>query len=86
MSRAMFFRDRRKHIKLHYIQPGKPTQNAFMDSFKGQFRSYCLKLHKFASLEVTRETTEQWRTNYNHVRLYCSVGGKSSAAFASAAA
>ena len=43
--KAMFFWSRKRMIKLHFIQPGKPTQNAFVESFNGKFREYCLDLH-----------------------------------------
>jgi putative transposase len=47
----MFFRAKRAGVKLHFIQPGMPTQNAFVASFNGKFREYCLDLNWFASLE-----------------------------------
>ena len=40
--------------RLHFIQPGKPTQNAFVESFNGKFREYCLDLHWFGSLTEAR--------------------------------
>ena len=43
-SKAMFFWARDRSIKLRFIQPGKPTQNAFVESFNGKFRDYCLNL------------------------------------------
>ncbi len=55
-------------MKLHFIQPGKPTQNAFIESFKGKFREYCLDLIWFASLDDARGTIEDGRRQYNHVR------------------
>ena len=47
-SKAMFFWSKRTGTKLHFIQPGKPTQNAFVESFNGKFRDYCLDLNWFA--------------------------------------
>ena len=44
-SKAMFFWSRRTGVKLHFIQPGKPTQSAFVDSFNGKFRDTCLSPH-----------------------------------------
>ena len=41
-------------MKLHFIQPGKPTQNAFVESFNGKFREYCLDLNWFTSIEDAR--------------------------------
>ena len=52
--KAMFFWAREQHVKLHFIQPGKPTQNAFVESFNGKFREYCLNLHWFRSLRHGR--------------------------------
>jgi putative transposase len=60
-SKALFFWARREGVKLHFIQPGKPTQKAFVESFNGKFRDYCLNLHWFASLQDACETIEAWR-------------------------
>ena len=81
-SKAMFFWAKRAKVKLHFIQPGKPTQNAFVESFNGKFRDYCLDLHWFASLEDARETIGTWRNHYNHVRPHRSLGKKPPAVFA----
>jgi putative transposase len=81
-SKAMFFWARETGVKLHFIQPGKPTQNAFVGSFNGKFREYCLDLHWFASLADARSTIDEWRTHYNQVRPHRSVGRKSPAVFA----
>lgn len=85
-SKAMFFWTRSHDIKLHFIQPGKPTQNAFVESFNGKFREYCLDLHWFASLDDAQEIIEQWRSHYNHVRPHRSLGKKPPAVFAQQAA
>jgi putative transposase len=74
--KAMFFWARRVGVKLHFIQPGKPTQNAFVDTFNGKFRHYCLDLNWFASLEDARLTIDTWRNHYNHVRPHRSLGKK----------
>jgi len=66
--------------------PGKPTQNAFVESFNGKFRERCLDLNWFASLEDARSTIEHWRKHYNHVRPHHSLGRKPPAVFASEAA
>lgn len=85
-SKAMFFWTKRTGVKLHFIQPGKPTQNAFVESFNGKFREYCLNLNWFASLEDARSTIERWRQHYNHVRPHRSLGKKPPAVFAREAA
>jgi putative transposase len=85
-SKALFFWSRRTGVKLHFIQPGKPTQNAFVESFNGKFREYCLNLHWFASLTDARSTIDTWRDHYNHVRPHRSLGKKPPAVFAREAA
>jgi len=81
-SKALFFWAKQSGVKLHFIQPGKPTQNAFVESFNGKFRDYCLNLHWFASLPDARATIELWREHYNHVRPHRSLGKKPPAVFA----
>ena len=73
-SKALFFWAKRTGARLHFIQPGKPTQNAFVGSFNGKFREYCLDLHWFGSLTEARVIIQRWRTHYNHVRPHRSVG------------
>lgn len=85
-SKAMFLWSQRTGVKLHFIQPGKPTQNAFIESFNGKFREYCLDLHWFMSLEDARSTIEAWRVHYNEVRPHRSLGKKPPAVFAREAA
>lgn len=80
--KAMYFWSQRNHVKIHFIQPGKPTQNAFVESFNGKFREYCLNLNWFASLEDAREKIDVWRTHYNEVRPHRSLGRKPPAVFA----
>ncbi|HKK04675.1 MAG TPA: transposase, partial [Gammaproteobacteria bacterium] len=80
--KALFFWAKQSGVKLHFIQPGKPTQNAFVESFNGKFRDYCLNLHWFASLPDARATIELWREHYNHVRPHRSLGKKPPAVFA----
>jgi putative transposase len=56
------------------MQPGNPTQHAFIESFHGKFRAYCLALTWCASLNDARELIQRWRTHYNHVRPHRSLG------------
>lgn len=61
-------------VKLEFIQPGKPVQNAFIESFNGTFRDDCLNLHWFVSLDDAKRTVEAWRRVYNDVRPHSSLG------------
>lgn len=61
-------------VKIHYIQPGKPVQNCYIESFNGTLRDECLNLHWFISLADARRTIEAWRTDYNRVRPHSSLG------------
>jgi putative transposase len=85
-SKSMFFWARESRVKLHFIHPGKPTQNAFVESFNGKFRDYCLNLHWFTSLQDARSEIDTWRDHYNHVRPHRSLGKKPPAVFAKEAA
>jgi putative transposase len=61
-------------VAWHYIQPGKPVQNAFIESFNSRLRDECLNEHVFVSLSEAREIIEAWRHDYNHVRPHSSLG------------
>lgn len=62
-----------RHIELLYIQPGKPTQNAYIESFNGKFRDECLNEHWFSSLTQARTLIEQWRMHYNEERPHSAL-------------
>jgi putative transposase len=64
------------------IQPGKPTQNAYIESFNGKFRDECLNENWFESLAQAREVIAIWRQDYNEVRPHGSIGRVPPAAFA----
>ena len=53
-------------VQLEFSRPGKPTDNAFAESFNGRFRDECLNQHWFASLEEVRQTVEAWRIDVQH--------------------
>lgn len=63
-------------VKLHFIEPGKPVQNAFIESFNGKMRDECLNEHWFLSLGEARETIEAWRQDYNEVRPHSALGNR----------
>lgn len=73
-SKAMFFWSQDTGVKLHFIQPGKPTQNAFVESFNARFRDTCLNLHWFRNLDDAKRIIQDWRQHYNHVRPHSSLG------------
>ena len=61
------------HVKLDFIDPGKPSQNAYIESFNGKFRNECLNEHWFMCLEEAREIIEEWRNEYNGFRPHSSL-------------
>ena len=61
-------------VTLHFIDPGKPVQNAFIESFNGKFRDECLNQNWFENLEDARQIIEAWRVDYNTVRPHSSLG------------
>ena len=56
------------------IEPGSPTQNAYIESFNGRFRDECLDENWFESLEQARQTIARWRLDYNETRPHSSCG------------
>jgi len=62
------------HVKLDFSRPGKPTDNAYIESFNARLRLECLNEHWFMSLEDAREKTEEWRRDYNQNRPHSSLG------------
>jgi len=69
-------------VKLFFIDPGKPTQNAYIESFNGRFRDECLNLHWFTRLDEARRIIEAWRIDYNGQRPHSSLGYRTPAEFA----
>ena len=61
-------------VALHFITPGRPTENGYIESFHGKFREECLNEHWFLTLDDARETIENWRIDYNRVRPHSSLG------------
>ena len=64
-----------RDIEWHYIAPGKPMQNGFVESFNGRLRDECLNEHLFANLKEAREIIEAWRIDYNTNRPHTSLNG-----------
>ena len=63
----------KNNINLVYIQPGKPTQNCFIESFNGKFRDECLNENLFFSLNHAKKLIENWRIYYNTERIHSSL-------------
>lgn len=63
----------RKGVKLNFIQPGKPVQNAYVESFNGKLRDECLNESWFKTLDEARTIIENWRIDYNRVRPHSSL-------------
>jgi putative transposase len=61
-------------ITLHFIEPGKPVQNAYIESFNGKFRDECLNERWFVSLADARQTIDAWRQDYNTARPHSALG------------
>lgn len=85
-SKAMFDWSKDSQVKLAFIQPGKPTQNAFVESLNGKFRNECLSQHWFRTLAEARYEIEQWRDHYNNVRPHSSLNYLSPKEFIESAA
>jgi putative transposase len=61
-------------VQLDFIHPGKPVENAFIESFNGRLRDECLNVHQFESLADARAKIEAWRLDYNQHRPHSSLG------------
>ncbi len=85
-SRAVLRWSQDKQVEWHYISPGKPQQNAFVESFFGRLRDECLNETMFTSLPHAREVLSFWKEDYNTVRPHSGVGNLPPAAYAKASA
>lgn len=74
-----------REVRIDYIQPGKPVQNCFVESFNGTFRDDCLNAHWFVSLDRARVTIEGWRKEYNEERPHSSLNDLTPAEYAQVA-
>lgn len=75
-----------KGIKLDYIRPGKPVENAYIESFNGRFRDECLNEHWFVTLREAQVRIEAWREDYNRNRPHSSLGDLTPEQFAATVA
>jgi len=71
-----------RNVEWHYIAPGKPQQNGFVESFNGRLRDECLNEHLFTSLVGARNIIEAWRIDYNAMRPHTSLNGLTPMEFA----
>ena len=70
------------NVDWHYIQPGKPMQNGFVESFNGSFRDECLNETLFSTLAQAREQINEWKEDYNNQRPHSSLGNLTPSEFA----
>ena len=71
----------KNQVKLDFIRPGKPVENAYIESFNGKLRHECLNQHYFKTLEEARKTIEDWRMWYNEFRPHQTLKGLTPAEF-----
>jgi len=76
-SQAMDSWAYRRGVQLEFIRPGKPTENAYIESFNGRLRDECLNTNLFFSIDDARRKLETWRVDYNTVRPHSSLGDRS---------
>ncbi len=68
-------------VTLDFSRPGKPTNNAFIESFTGSLRDECLNVHWFLSLADARDKIERWRQDYNEFWPHSSLGDRTPSEF-----
>jgi putative transposase len=81
-SNAILAWQQEHDVEWHYIAPGKPMQNGFVESFNGRLRDECLNEHLFANLNEARQIIEAWRQDYNTQRPHSSLNGLTPTEFA----
>ena len=69
-------------VKIHFSRPGKPTDNAYVESFNGTLRAECLDTHWFGTLAEAQESIEAWRKEYNESRPHRALGERTPNEFA----
>lgn len=81
-SKALEAWAKQNKVELLFIQPGKPNQNAIIESFNGRFRDECLNLYHFTTLHAAQQTIEHWRKDFNTKRPKKRLGGLTPAEYA----
>jgi putative transposase len=81
-SNAILAWQQQHDVEWHYIAPGKPMQNGFVESFNGRLRDECLNEHLFTNLKQARQIIEEWRIDYNTARPHSSLNGLTPTEFA----
>jgi putative transposase len=74
MSRALEDWAYHRGVQLDFIRPGKPVENAFIESFNGRLRDECLHVHQFTSIDDAKAKIEAWRFDYNQRRPHSALG------------
>lgn len=64
----------KNNVRLDFSRPGRPIDNAFIESFNGRVRQECLNQHWFESIEEAKSVIEKWRIDYNNERPHSSLG------------
>ena len=83
-GRALDLWAHERGVAIDFIRPGKPVDNAFVESFNGRLRDECLNENWFQSLGEARDVIENWREDYNQVRPHRSLGGRTPSEYARA--
>ena len=81
-SQAMDSWAYRRGVQLEFIRPGKPVENAFIESFNGRLRDECLNANLFFSIDDARRKLETWRLHYNTQRPHSSLNDRTPTEFA----
>jgi len=82
-SQAMDLWAYRNGVRIDFSRPGKPTDNAFVESFSGTLRAECLDAHWFTTMAEAKHLIEAWRREYNESRPHRALGEQTPNEFAS---
>lgn len=69
-------------VQLHFIRPGKPTENAYIESFNGRLRDECLNTNIFYTIDEAKGVVEKWRQDYNDWRPHSGLGNETPTEYA----